>query len=92
MIMNRMQQLPPEQRTEMTIGDLYADPSLMMPERRAEAVSEVIRRDTLSYASEVLIESGRALVAEYMRRGPGSLWGDAARVPAPSTSSRCRCL
>jgi pimeloyl-ACP methyl ester carboxylesterase len=84
MIMNRMQQLSAEQRTDMTIGDLYADPSLMEPERRAEAVSEVIRRDKLSYASEALIESGRALVAEYMRRGSGSLWGDAARVPAPT--------
>ena len=84
MIMNRMQQLPAEKRTDMTIGDLYADPSLMEPERRAEAVSEVVRRDGLGYASEVLIESGRALVSEYMRRGPGSLWGDAARVPAPT--------
>lgn len=83
-IMSRLQQLPPERRADMTIGDLYADPRLMQPERRAEAVSEVLRRDGLSYASEVLIESGRALVSEYIRRGPGSLWGDAARVPVPT--------
>jgi pimeloyl-ACP methyl ester carboxylesterase len=84
LIMDRMLQLPAEKRTDMTIGDLYADPSLMEPERRAEAISEVVRRDGLGYASDVLLNSGRALVAEYMRRGPGSLWWDAARVAAPA--------
>jgi pimeloyl-ACP methyl ester carboxylesterase len=84
LIMNRMQQLPAEWRTDMTIGDLYADPGLMEPERRAEAVIEVARRDGLGYASEVLIGSGRAIVAEYMRWGPGSLWADAAAVTAPT--------
>jgi pimeloyl-ACP methyl ester carboxylesterase len=84
LIMNRMRQMPAEQRTDMAISDLYANPSLMGPQRRAEAVLEVIRRDGLGYASDVLINSGRALVAEYMRRGPGSLWADAARVTAPT--------
>ena len=32
----------------------------------------------------MLLGSGRALVAEYTRRGPGSLWRDAARVTAPT--------
>jgi pimeloyl-ACP methyl ester carboxylesterase len=84
LIMNRMRQMPAEQRTDMAISDLYANPSLMDPERRAEAVLEVIRRDGLGYASDALIASGRALVGEYMRRGPGSLWADAARVTAPT--------
>ena len=83
-IMSKMEQLPPDKRTDMTIMDLYADPRLMRPERRAEAIAEVRRRDRLGYASHALIESGRALVGEYMRRGPGSLWRDAALVFAPT--------
>jgi pimeloyl-ACP methyl ester carboxylesterase len=84
LIMNKMQQLPAEKRTDMTIMDLYADPRLLLPERRAEAIAEVVRRDSLGYASEALLESGRALVGEYMRRGRGSLWRDAALVSAPT--------
>jgi pimeloyl-ACP methyl ester carboxylesterase len=84
LVMERMRQLPPERRTDMSISDLYADPSRMQPERRAEAIAELIRRDDLGYATEVLLNSGRALVAEYVRRGPGSLWWDAARVSAPT--------
>jgi pimeloyl-ACP methyl ester carboxylesterase len=84
LILYRMLQIPPEKRTDMSIGDLFADPSLMPPERRAQAVREVMRRDSLSYARQVLIESGRALVTEYIRRGPDTLWRDAARVAAPT--------
>src|SRR5215469_9384560 len=80
----RLLPIPPERRTEMTINDLFADPSLMHRDRRAEAVAEVIRRDGLDYAGDALLRSGRALVTEYTRSGPGSLWRDAARVTAPT--------
>jgi pimeloyl-ACP methyl ester carboxylesterase len=83
-LLRRLQQIPPERRTEMTINDLYADPSLLPSERRAEAIAEVIRRDGLDYAGDALLRSGRALVTEYTRSGPGSLWRDAARVTAPT--------
>jgi pimeloyl-ACP methyl ester carboxylesterase len=83
-VLKRMAQIPPERRTDMTINDLFADPSLMHPSRREEAVAEVVRRDRLGYAGDVLIKSGRALVAEYTRPGPGSLWRDAKRVTAPT--------
>jgi pimeloyl-ACP methyl ester carboxylesterase len=83
-VLRRLQTIPPERRTEMTINDLFADPSLMHRERRAEAVAEVIRRDGLDYASDALLKSGRALVTEYTRPGPGSLWRDASRVAAPT--------
>jgi pimeloyl-ACP methyl ester carboxylesterase len=83
-LLKRLQEMPPERRTDMTINDLYADPSLMHRDRRAEAVAEVIRRDGLDYARDALLKSGRALVAEYTRPGPGSLWRDAARVTAPT--------
>jgi pimeloyl-ACP methyl ester carboxylesterase len=83
-LLKRLQAIPPERRTEMTINDLFADPSLMHRDRRAEAVAEVIRRDGLDYASDALLKSGRALVSEYTRPGPGSLWRDASRVAAPT--------
>jgi pimeloyl-ACP methyl ester carboxylesterase len=83
-LLKRLQTIPPERRTDMTINDLYADPSLMHHDRRAEAVAEVIRRDGLEYAGHALLKSGRALVGEYTRSGPGSLWRDAARVAAPT--------
>ena len=83
-VMKRMQQIPAEQRTAMTINDLFADPSLLHPQRRAEAVAEVVRRDHLDYAWDALIKSGRALVGEYTRTGPFTLWRDAARVTAPT--------
>jgi pimeloyl-ACP methyl ester carboxylesterase len=52
--------------------------------RRSAEAAELARRDGLGYASEVLLGSARGLVAEYLRRGPGSLWHDAARVTAPA--------
>jgi pimeloyl-ACP methyl ester carboxylesterase len=83
-VMNRVQRMPAARRTDMTVRDLYADPALMAPERRAEAIAEVVRRDELTYAIDAIVYSGRALVSEYIRRGPGSLWRDAALVAAPA--------
>ena len=49
-----------------------------------DPVAEVIRRDGLEHAGDALLKSGRALVVEYTRHGPGSLWREAARVTAPT--------
>jgi pimeloyl-ACP methyl ester carboxylesterase len=83
-LLTKMLAMSPEQRTEASIAELYADPSRLAPERRAEAVAEVQRRDGLDYAVAALLGSARALVAEYTRPGPGSLWHDAALVTAPT--------
>jgi len=82
--LERMAGIPAADRTARTIAEMYADPSLIHPSRLSEEVAELIRRDGLGYAGEVLIRSARALVAEYTRRGPASLWRDAARVTAPA--------
>jgi hypothetical protein len=66
------------------VAELYADPGRLAPERRAEAVAEVQRRDGLDYSVDALLGSARALVAEYARPGPASLWHDATLVTAPT--------
>lgn len=72
------------ERAVRSLRDVYADPSLMHPSRVQEEIDEVNRRDALGYQVEVLLGSVRSLVVEYIRRGPGTLWRDAARVSAPT--------
>jgi pimeloyl-ACP methyl ester carboxylesterase len=83
-LLGKMLTMTPERRTDTSIGELYADPTRFLPERRAEAIAEVTRRDRLSYSIDALLGSTRALVAEYTRPGRTSLWQDAARVTAPT--------
>jgi pimeloyl-ACP methyl ester carboxylesterase len=83
-LLMRLQSIPPEQRADTSISELFVDPARQLPERRAQAIAEVIRRDTLGYAVDALHGSARSLLTEYTRPGPGSLWADAARVTAPT--------
>jgi pimeloyl-ACP methyl ester carboxylesterase len=83
-MMNAFRRLPPEARSARTIQDVYRYPRLIHPQRRAEETAELARRDELGYANDVLIASARGLVAEYAKRGAGSLWHEAARVTAPT--------
>jgi pimeloyl-ACP methyl ester carboxylesterase len=82
-LMDRLTAFSAEQRTTATVHDLFAEPVLMHPGRFRDEVAEVARRDALGYQHDVLIRSTRAIVAEYLRPGPRSLWRDAARVTAP---------
>jgi pimeloyl-ACP methyl ester carboxylesterase len=77
------QRMTPEDRLRSVVSQVYAEPRAVHPERLAQEVSEVIRRDSLGYSSLVMSGAGRGLVAEYLRRGPRSLWRDAARITAP---------
>ncbi len=83
-LLTRAHRISPEDRLSIVIKDIYADPRVVHASRRAEDVKELIRRDELGYADDVLLASARGLVAEYVRRGPGSLWRDAVRVTAPT--------
>jgi pimeloyl-ACP methyl ester carboxylesterase len=83
-LLTKMQTIPPERRTDTSIAELYVDPDRIQPERRAEAIAEVIRRDGLGYSVEAMLGSARSLLTEYTRQGPASLWRDAARVTAPT--------
>jgi pimeloyl-ACP methyl ester carboxylesterase len=80
----QLETVPAERRTAQTIREVYGDPSLLHPDRFREEVEEVIRRDGVGYQAEALLGSARAIVAEYLRWGPGTLWRDAARVTAPT--------
>jgi pimeloyl-ACP methyl ester carboxylesterase len=83
-VLGRIAAFPAEQRTAATVAELFADPRRMDPVRYQEEVAEVARRDGLGYQTEVLLGSARAIVTEYLRFGPRSLWRDAARVTAPA--------
>lgn len=75
---------PVKRRVELTLSAVYYDRSSVPPQRLAEQIAELERRDKLSYVKAVLLGSARAIVAEYLHRGPGSLWDDAAHVTAPA--------
>ena len=83
-LLTRAHRISPEDRTSMVIRDIYADPSVVDAKRRAEEIAELIRRDALGYADDVLLATARGLVAEYVRRGPRSLWRDTVRISAPT--------
>jgi pimeloyl-ACP methyl ester carboxylesterase len=82
--LTRLDGVPAEQRTARTLREVFADASLIHPSRVREEVEELTRRDGLGYQNEVMLGSARALVAEYTRVGPTSLWRDAARITAPT--------
>ncbi len=83
-LLRRVGLIPAEVRTATVVKDVYAYPALIHPVRYAEAIAEVLRRDQLGYHDAVMIASARALVAEYTRPGPRSLWRDASRISAPT--------
>jgi pimeloyl-ACP methyl ester carboxylesterase len=82
--LGRLAMVSAEARTNQMIRGLYADPTRVHPDRIREEIAEVTRRDGLGYQNDVLIGSVRAIVAEYTRFGPRTLWRDAARVTAPT--------
>jgi pimeloyl-ACP methyl ester carboxylesterase len=83
-VLGGRQRVPAAERTEQMVRELFADPSLLHPVRRAETEAEVVRRDSLGYSDDVLIATSRAIVAEYARPAAASLWREAALVSAPT--------
>jgi pimeloyl-ACP methyl ester carboxylesterase len=83
-VLDRMSHRPAAGRTDMSIRELYGDPASMHPLRRDAEVAELMRRDSLGYAGQALIESARSLIAEYLKVGRGSLWRDAEAATAPA--------
>jgi pimeloyl-ACP methyl ester carboxylesterase len=80
--MNWVGRQPAEARADMSIRDIFNDPTVMHPDRREEEIAELMRRDGLDYADQALILSARSLFVENFKTGRTSLWRDAARTRA----------
>jgi pimeloyl-ACP methyl ester carboxylesterase len=80
----QFQRAPAPVRRDLALRDVYYDPRSMDGKRRDEEISELLRRDGLPYANDVLVRSARGLVTEYLRYGARSLWRDAAQVDRPT--------
>ncbi|HEY2443763.1 MAG TPA: alpha/beta hydrolase [Streptosporangiaceae bacterium] len=81
-LLRRAGKAPAEKRVALLLRDVYYDPSVVHPSRVAEEIAELQRMEGLGYLGDALLKSAQALVAEYLRRGPGSLWRDAASIDA----------
>jgi pimeloyl-ACP methyl ester carboxylesterase len=82
-LIRRAGKVPARQRVAVTLRDVYFDPSSVHPDRLAEEVAEVERQDRLGYPGDVLLRSAKGVISEYLRRGPQTLWREAARVSCP---------
>jgi pimeloyl-ACP methyl ester carboxylesterase len=81
-LLRRAAKVPARQRVAVTLRDVYFDPGAVHPDRVSYEIAELERQDRLSYAADVLLGSAKGVIAEYFRRGPDSLWRDAAQVTA----------
>ena len=81
-LLRRAERIPVRQRVAALLRSVYYDPGLVHPDRIAEEVAEVEREDGLGYTGEVLLGSAKGVVHEYLRRGPQTLWRDAAQITA----------
>ena len=86
-LVTKMQTIPPERRAETSAAELYVDTNRIQPERRAEAIAEMIRRDGLGYSVDALLFSARSLLTEYTRPGSASAHSDADPGRVYSVSS-----
>jgi len=80
----RLADVEPEKRARAVIELCFADPTAVPPERIAEAVAEVRRRNGLAHAGDAFTASLRGLVGTYLARGSRGQWVTAARVQAPT--------
>jgi pimeloyl-ACP methyl ester carboxylesterase len=83
-MLGKFGRLPPDQRVRNVFATCYCDPGLVHPERIADEVAALTRRDELSYANAALIGCMRSLVAEQLRTGRLSPWREAERITAPT--------
>jgi pimeloyl-ACP methyl ester carboxylesterase len=81
-LLRRASKVPARQRVALTLRDVYFDPAHVHPDRVAQEIAELERQDGLGYAGDVLLGSAQGLISEYFRRGPETLWRDAAQVTA----------
>ncbi len=75
---------PASLRVKAVLDLCYADPTLVHPERIAEAVEELERRRGLTWFDTALMASLRGLARSYLVRRTESLWTQATMICAPT--------
>lgn len=83
----RLTAIAPEALAEQVIAACFANPSVLPPERVAEAVEEVRRRSETPWYVDAYIRTLRGLVGSFLRSylpGPDSMWRIAERITAPT--------
>jgi len=84
LVRRRIRRYTPEQRARAMIKLCFADPDSVPPHRVAEAVDEIRTRDGMYWSMDALIRSLRGLVASYVSRRSGGVWGRISRVDVPT--------
>jgi pimeloyl-ACP methyl ester carboxylesterase len=80
----RWARVPPENRVAGVYSTCYYDPAGLHPDRFAQEVAALRRRDELGYGVASLVGAARTLVGETLAPRPLSLWRAAERVEAPT--------
>jgi pimeloyl-ACP methyl ester carboxylesterase len=83
----RMAAIPPDELARQVLAVCVADPSLIHPQRMAEAVEEARLRYDIPWYADAYVRTLRGLVGSFLRAylpGSGSLWRIAARISAPT--------
>jgi pimeloyl-ACP methyl ester carboxylesterase len=83
-IQRHLGRLSIEERARGLIGLVFADPSLVPPQRWRETAEEIGRRRELPWYDEALIRSLRGLIAAFLGRGRRALWRQARRISVPT--------
>jgi pimeloyl-ACP methyl ester carboxylesterase len=76
--------VPPENRVAGVYSKCYYNPALLHPDRFAQEVAMLRRRDELGYDPATLIGAARTLVGETLSLRPFSLWRAAEQITAPT--------
>ena len=82
-LISRYLEMPADKRARTTVEVCFGDIDRVHPQRMAEAIEEVKRRDQLSYPADVFTKATRGLIQGMISRKDGGLLGAAGRVEAP---------
>ncbi|MFM9135619.1 MAG: alpha/beta fold hydrolase [bacterium] len=73
----------PSQRMQGLLDLIYFDPACVSPQRRAEGIAELERRDALDYSWTAFSESAQSLGAAVLQRRGARMWQALQGVRAP---------
>jgi pimeloyl-ACP methyl ester carboxylesterase len=83
-LVRRWALVPPENRVAGVYRTCYYDPAAVHPDRFAQEVASLRRRDELGYEAATLVGAARTMVGETLAPGRLSLWRAAGRIEAPT--------